>query len=62
MGAVWTYLLFWLVLGLDMTQEEREEQKAEAQERETERMGGRGLGQIGAMRAWEGNQRWDYCG
>jgi MFS transporter, SHS family, lactate transporter len=30
MGAVWVYMSFWLLLGPEMTQEEREEQRVEA--------------------------------
>jgi len=51
MGAVWAYVLFWLLLGPEMTQEEREEQRVEAQEYERERMSGRSLKEIGARRA-----------
>ena len=51
MGAVWAYMLFWLLLEPKMTQEEREEQQVEAQEYERERMSGRSLKKIGARRA-----------
>ena len=51
MGAVWAYMLFWLLLGPEVTQEEREEQRVEAQEYERERMSGRSSKEIGARRA-----------
>lgn len=54
MGAVWAYMLFWLVLGPEMSQEEREEQRLEALAWEEERKSGRSLAEMGAMRAKDG--------
>lgn len=50
-GAVWAYVLFWLLLGPEVTQEEREEQRVEAQEYEREGMTRTSLKEIGARRA-----------
>ena len=61
MGAVWAYMLFWLLLGLEMTQEEREEQRVEAQEYERERISGRSSKEIGARRAGEGDGPFGGC-
>lgn len=49
-GTMWAYMLFWLLLGPEMTQEEREEQRAKALEYERERMSGRSSKEIGARR------------
>lgn len=51
MGVVWVYIPLWLLLGPEMTQEEREEQRVEAQEYERDRMSGMGSEEIGARRA-----------
>ena len=52
MGAVWAHTLFWLLLGPEMTQEEREEQRVEAQEYEREIMNGRKLDRGELRRRW----------
>jgi len=51
MGAVWVYILLWLLLGPEMSQEEREEQRNEALAWEIERKSGRSLAEMGANRA-----------
>ncbi|ORY14683.1 carboxylic acid transporter [Clohesyomyces aquaticus] len=51
MGAVWVYILLWLMLGPEMSQEEREEQRMEALAWEEERVSGRSLQEMGARRA-----------
>ncbi|KAF2179221.1 MFS general substrate transporter [Zopfia rhizophila CBS 207.26] len=51
MGAVWAYMVFWLLLGPEMSQEEREEQRLEAMAWEEERRSGRSLADMGARRA-----------
>jgi SHS family lactate transporter-like MFS transporter len=51
MGAVWAYMLLFLILGPEMTQEERAEMAAEAKEFEDLRRQGVSLRQIGEDRA-----------
>ena len=51
MGVVWAYMLLWLLLGPEMTQGEREEQRVKAQEYERDRMSGMSSKEIGARRA-----------
>lgn len=51
MGAVWAYMLFWLLLGPEMSQAEREEQRLEAMAWEQERASGRSLREMGVRRA-----------
>ncbi|KAF2115634.1 sugar transporter family protein [Lophiotrema nucula] len=54
MGAVWAYMLFFLLLGPEMKQEEREEQRQEALAWEEERKSGRSLVEMGERRAKDG--------
>lgn len=54
MGAVWAYMLFFLLLGPEMSQEEREEQRGESLAWEAERAGGRSLKEMGERRARAG--------
>ena len=49
-GAVWAYILFFVLLGPEMTQEEREERAVEAKEFEELRLSGASLAEIGAQR------------
>jgi SHS family lactate transporter-like MFS transporter len=51
MGAVWAYILLWLLLGPEMSQGEREEQREEALAWEAERASGRSLREMGIARA-----------
>ncbi|KAF2642851.1 sugar transporter [Massarina eburnea CBS 473.64] len=51
MGAVWAYILLWLILGPEMSQEEREEQRIEALAWEEERRSGRSVAEMGARMA-----------
>lgn len=51
MGAVWAYILFFVFLGPEMTQEEREEEAALAKQYEEMRTQGVSLQEIGAGRA-----------
>jgi SHS family lactate transporter-like MFS transporter len=51
MGAVWAYMLLFLLLGPEMSQEEREEQRLEAMAWEEERASGRSLREMGIRRA-----------
>ena len=50
-GAVWAYILVFLLLGPEMSEEERAERAVEAQEFETLRKSGSSLAQIGEARA-----------
>lgn len=49
-GAVWAYILFFVLLGPEMTQEEREERAVEAKEFEELRLSGQSLAEMGAQR------------
>lgn len=51
MGAVWAYILFFILLGPEMSQEERDEEAALAKEYEEMRKSGVSLQEIGAGRA-----------
>lgn len=50
MGAVWAYILFFVFLGPEMSQEEREEEAALAKQYEEMRTQGVSLEEIGAAR------------
>jgi MFS transporter, SHS family, lactate transporter len=54
MGAVWAYMLIFLLIGPEMTQEEREEMAQEAREFEDLRRQGVSLKEIGEQRARAG--------
>jgi len=60
MGAVWAYMLFFLFLGPEMTQEERDEMSEEAKEFEDLRRQGMSLTEIGRQRARTGKGLSDF--